>query len=253
MRPSKLRLPDNTEQTVSRPRRWPRRPRDQRAGVADAGGAPVADQAEPELLQVRGQPRPVVVVGDHPGAGRQRGLHPRLRDSPRSTAFLASSPAPIITEGLDVLVHEVMAAMTTCPWSIAPARRRGSPAPGPDGHARGRPCPARRAGRRSRFTIDRDRVAARETTRRTPRPAPPAGRPERAGPVASRSRAMPPPAGSGPGAVSVRRSTGSPWPGRGPRAGCRPARDPGRATAPVPWRRPRRDGPAASERPVRRR
>ena len=38
---------------------------------------------------------------------------------PRSTAFLASSAAPIITDGLDVLVHEVMAAMTTAPWSIS--------------------------------------------------------------------------------------------------------------------------------------
>src|SRR3954447_5122046 len=36
---------------------------------------------------------------------------------PRSTAFLASSAAPIITWGLDVLVQEVMAAITTCPWS----------------------------------------------------------------------------------------------------------------------------------------
>ena len=36
---------------------------------------------------------------------------------PRSTAFLASSAAPIITDGLDVLVHEVIAAITTAPWS----------------------------------------------------------------------------------------------------------------------------------------
>src|SRR3954452_1978058 len=36
---------------------------------------------------------------------------------PRSPAFLASSAAPIITCGLDVLVQEVMAAITTCPWS----------------------------------------------------------------------------------------------------------------------------------------
>ena len=36
-----------------------------------------------------------------------------LRSRPRSTAFLASRAAPIITDGLDVLVHEVMAAMTT--------------------------------------------------------------------------------------------------------------------------------------------
>src|ERR1700738_1519908 len=36
---------------------------------------------------------------------------------PRSTAFLAKSPAAIMTEGLDVLVQLVMAAMTTSPWS----------------------------------------------------------------------------------------------------------------------------------------
>src|SRR3954454_7197830 len=40
-----------------------------------------------------------------------------LTDSPRSTAFLASSPAPIITLGLEVFVHDVIAAMTTWPWS----------------------------------------------------------------------------------------------------------------------------------------
>src|ERR1700709_380589 len=39
--------------------------------------------------------------------------------SPRSTAFLASSAAPIITCGLDVLVQEVIAAMTTWPGSIS--------------------------------------------------------------------------------------------------------------------------------------
>src|SRR3954447_17535090 len=36
---------------------------------------------------------------------------------PRSTAFLASSAAPIITCGFDVLVQEVIAAITTWPWS----------------------------------------------------------------------------------------------------------------------------------------
>ena len=38
-----------------------------------------------------------------------------LRDRPRSTAFFASSAAPIITYGLDVFVQEVIAAITTCP------------------------------------------------------------------------------------------------------------------------------------------
>src|SRR3954469_16640226 len=42
-----------------------------------------------------------------------------LAASPRSTAFFASSPAPTITDGLDVLVHEVIEAITTAPWSIS--------------------------------------------------------------------------------------------------------------------------------------
>src|SRR6476469_169430 len=42
-----------------------------------------------------------------------------LLDSPRSTAFLASSAAPIITCGLEVLVQDVIAAITTWPWSIS--------------------------------------------------------------------------------------------------------------------------------------
>src|SRR5437763_11573295 len=40
-----------------------------------------------------------------------------LRDSPASTAFLASSAAPTMTDGLEVLVQDVMAAITTDPWS----------------------------------------------------------------------------------------------------------------------------------------
>src|SRR5688500_11322127 len=39
-----------------------------------------------------------------------------LVSSPRSTAFLASRPAASITDGFDVLVQLVMAAMTTSPW-----------------------------------------------------------------------------------------------------------------------------------------
>ncbi|CAB4682100.1 unannotated protein [freshwater metagenome] len=35
--------------------------------------------------------------------------------SPFSTAFFARSAAPIITEGFEVLVHEVMEAITTSP------------------------------------------------------------------------------------------------------------------------------------------
>src|SRR5262249_61783737 len=42
-----------------------------------------------------------------------------LRSRPASTALRASSAAPTITDGLEVLVHEVMAAITTEPWSTA--------------------------------------------------------------------------------------------------------------------------------------
>ena len=42
-----------------------------------------------------------------------------LRCRPFSTAFLASSAAPIITDGLEVLVHEVIAAIATAPWSTS--------------------------------------------------------------------------------------------------------------------------------------
>jgi len=36
---------------------------------------------------------------------------------PFSTAFLASIAAAIITEGFEVLVHEVIDAITTAPWN----------------------------------------------------------------------------------------------------------------------------------------
>ncbi len=40
---------------------------------------------------------------------------------PRSTAFFASSPAASITDGFDVFVQLVIAAMTTDPWSSTSA------------------------------------------------------------------------------------------------------------------------------------
>ena len=41
---------------------------------------------------------------------------------PFSTAFFASNPAPIMTLGFEVLVHEVMEAMTTEPFVTLPDR-----------------------------------------------------------------------------------------------------------------------------------
>ena len=49
-----------------------------------------------------------------------------LRFRPFSTALRASSAAPTMTEGLDVFVQEVMAAITTLPWStlvVVPSSR----------------------------------------------------------------------------------------------------------------------------------
>src|SRR5579859_8078314 len=42
-----------------------------------------------------------------------------LRLRPRSTAFLASNAAPTMTDGLEVFVQEVIAAITTEPWSTS--------------------------------------------------------------------------------------------------------------------------------------
>ena len=48
----------------------------QGAGVADTGGAAVADDIEAQLVQVGAESRPVQVVPHHEGARRQAGLYP---------------------------------------------------------------------------------------------------------------------------------------------------------------------------------
>ena len=54
------------------------------------------------------------VTTREPGARDVLTVGPTRR--PRATAFRASKPAPTMTVGLEVLVHEVMAAMATEPW-----------------------------------------------------------------------------------------------------------------------------------------
>src|SRR5919202_628281 len=49
--------------------------------------------------------------------GAREVLTQGLASSPRSTAFLASRPAASMTDGLEVLVQLVIAAITTSPWS----------------------------------------------------------------------------------------------------------------------------------------
>src|SRR3954469_1604401 len=69
-----------------------------------------------------------------------------LLDRPLSTAFFATSAAPIITDGFDVLVHEVIAAMTTAPrstWDSWPSREAVAGFDGPSVSACfGAPCGA---------------------------------------------------------------------------------------------------------------
>ena len=56
--------------------------------------------------------------------------------SSRSTAFLASNPAPIMTDGFEVLVQLVMAAITTAPswretsWPLSIPRTTGGASAG---------------------------------------------------------------------------------------------------------------------------
>ena len=64
----------------------------QRSGVADAGRAPVADQVEPELVEVFVQARPLQVLGHDLGARRQRGLDPRLDRQPALDGVAGEDP-----------------------------------------------------------------------------------------------------------------------------------------------------------------
>ena len=79
MRPSKLRLPrqHGDDREVLRADDVGDLLR-QRAGVADAGRAAVADEVEAERLQRLDQLRPLVVLHDDLRARGERGLHPRL-------------------------------------------------------------------------------------------------------------------------------------------------------------------------------
>ena len=79
MRPSKLRLPERTaadDQVGLLDGVGDRL--GQRAAVADAGRAAVADGVEAELVEVRRQAGLVEVIGHDPAAGGEAGLHVRL-------------------------------------------------------------------------------------------------------------------------------------------------------------------------------
>ena len=89
-----------------------------RPGIADAGGAAVADKVEPELIEISLQSRLLEIIGTTREPGASEVLTAGLTRSPRSTAFFASKPAASITLGLLVLVQLVIAAIRTLPWPI---------------------------------------------------------------------------------------------------------------------------------------
>ena len=116
-RPSKLRLPESTAAATSLPSltAFDTGAR-QRAAVADAGGAAVADHVEAERLEVGQQARLAQVLGHHLRAGREAGLDVRRHaQAARRRPSCASRPAASITDGFEVLVQLVIAAMTTAP------------------------------------------------------------------------------------------------------------------------------------------
>src|SRR6185295_6284786 len=118
MRPSKLRLPLSTDATT--------RLRASTSLDTSSGSGPLLPMQVVHPYPTRLKPsasrdvfspdfRRYSVTTFEPGA-RLVLTHGR-RCSPRSTAFLATSPAPIITLGFDVFVQLVIAAITTEPWS----------------------------------------------------------------------------------------------------------------------------------------
>ena len=70
---------------------------------------------EIQLLEIRRQPCSREIVGDNFRSRREAGFYPGFTASPRSTAFFASRPAPSISDGFEVFVQLVIAAMTTAP------------------------------------------------------------------------------------------------------------------------------------------
>src|SRR5687767_8708265 len=118
MRPSKLRLPESTEQTTR---------------SLSLIAFEISSGSGPEFPMQVVQPYPTrlnwswfrylsspersrySVTTVEPGASEVLTHGWRLR--PRSTAFLATRPAASMTEGFEVLVQLVIAAITTWPWS----------------------------------------------------------------------------------------------------------------------------------------
>ena len=91
---------------------------------------PYPTSPNPSFSRYGREPGAVEVVGDDARARRERGLHPRLRLQAGLDGRFASSPAASITEGFDVFVHDVIAAITTEPCRHGSFRPSGRSASG---------------------------------------------------------------------------------------------------------------------------
>src|SRR3954452_6371561 len=118
MRPSKLRLPLSTEHT---------------ARSASFTAAEISSGSGPEFPMHVVQPYPTrLKPSSSSGSSRPERFRYSVttfdpgasdvfthgwRCRPRARALRASRPAPSMTDGFDVFVHDVIAAITTWPWS----------------------------------------------------------------------------------------------------------------------------------------
>src|SRR5699024_5390541 len=87
------------------------------ARVTDTRGATEAGEVEAHSLKVLPQVCTTEVAVNNLGTRSTNGLNPWLDSRPSSAALRAIRPAPIMTDGLEVLVQEVMEAIATMPWS----------------------------------------------------------------------------------------------------------------------------------------
>src|SRR5262249_2618238 len=117
MRPSKLRLPDSTAAAT----------RSLSLMVLEISGAsgpelpmqvvqPNATRLKPSLSRSPCRPDFARYSATTWEPGASEVLTQGLTERPLAAAFLARRPAPTMTLGFDVLVQDVMAAITTSPW-----------------------------------------------------------------------------------------------------------------------------------------
>ncbi len=91
----------------------------QRPGVADAGGAAVADEVEADGVEIFLQPGGFQVFGHHLRARGERGLDPGLAVEAERARLAGHETGADHDIGFEVLVHEVIEAITTLPEDIA--------------------------------------------------------------------------------------------------------------------------------------